>query len=160
MSCPDEPRLIRLVSGELDAQEAQTLERHVAECPRCEAALEELRATWSVLGEWTEDAPTADLWPTLRAALELEAQRRGVWLPRTGPAILRAAASLAVAVGLGWATGEWITPRPPGSQNEPLETSIDDALEPLGVDEFVGSSATGLELVFEETTQNGPEDVS
>jgi anti-sigma factor RsiW len=160
MSCPNEPRLIRLVSGELDPQEARALERHVDECPRCAAALEELRATWSVLGQWAEDTPPADLWPTVRAALELEARRRGVWLPRTRPAMLRAAASLAVAVGLGWATGAWIAPGQPGAQNEPLEASIDDVLEPLGVDEFVGTSATGLELVFEETTQNGPEEIS
>jgi hypothetical protein len=74
--------------------------------------------------------------------------------------MLRAAASLAVAVGLGWATGAWIAPGQPGVQTEPPKASIDDALEPLGVDEFVGTSATGLELVFEETSQNGPEDVS
>jgi anti-sigma factor RsiW len=160
MSCPDEARWIRLVSGELDPQEARALERHTEECPRCAATLQELRATWSVLGEWTEETTTADLWPTVRATLELEARRRGGWLPRTGPALLQAAASLAIAVGLGWATGAWITPGQPGAQNQSAEASIDDALEPLGVDEFVGTSATGLELVFEETTQNGAEEIS
>jgi anti-sigma factor RsiW len=160
MSCPDEPRLIRLVSGELDAREAQDLERHLEECPRCAGALEELRTTWSILGEWTEDAPAADLWPTVRATLELDARGRGGWLPQSRPAMLRAAASLAVAVGLGWATGAWIDPGQKGPPNESAETSIDDIMEPLGLDEFVKSSATGLPLVFEEDTQNGQEETT
>lgn len=160
MSCPDEPRLIRLVSGELDPQEARALEQHAEKCPRCAAALEELRATWSLLGEWAEDATTADVWPTVRATLELDAKGRGGWLPQTKPAMLRAAASLAVAVGLGWATGAWIDRAPAGSQNKPAEASIDDVMEPLGLDEFVRFSATDLQLVFEEDTQNGQEETS
>jgi anti-sigma factor RsiW len=166
MSCPDEAQLIRLVSGELSPDEASVVGAHLRECPACAATRDDLAATWGGLGAWVDDAPddapSADLWPQVQMALAREIERESVWLPRTAPALLRAAACIAVAVGLGWSTGAWLLPGERTPDNGPrAEVNLDDALEPLGLDAFVDGPATGLQRAFEESEpEDGQEGVS
>jgi anti-sigma factor RsiW len=143
MPCPNEAQLIRLVAGELEAGSADEIRRHAAQCPGCTAALAELEATWQVMGAATADTPGSDLWPAIQASVGLEAKPSPSWLPRTRPALLRAAASLVVAVGLGWMTGSWVA-RPAGGGAEQIPPSQEELIESLGLDEFASISATGL----------------
>jgi hypothetical protein len=108
---------------------------------------------------WTEDERMVDLWPAVRATLEIEAKRRSEWLPRTVPAMLRTAASVVIAVGLGWMTGTWMRPGEPGPHGSSMPTSIEDVMGPLGLDEFATSSATGLQGVFEAGEEDEQEEV-
>ncbi len=163
MSCPNEAQLIRLVSGELTPEEASGLDRHVRQCPTCAAIKEDLSATWATLGAWIDDAPAADLWPTVQATLAIEDRRETAWLPRTTPALLRAAACIAAAVGLGWATGAWI----PSDERDPTDDTAaavvdaNDVLEPLGLDMFLFESSMGLQGAFDEVEPNdGQEEAS
>ncbi len=158
MTCPSEIQLIRFVAGDLSAEQAETVARHVAECPRCAAACEAERSVWAVLGKWPEDEPTGDLWPTIRATCVLE-RRRGRWLPRTTSGVLQAVASIAIAVGLGWATGSWLGSHEHSPARTAAEPSIEDVVRPLGLDEFATSSATGLQFTFEADDADSQEDV-
>lgn len=144
MSCPNEAQLIRLVAGELEQEAADEIRRHVARCRTCAATLAELEATWQVMGAWDEDAPTSDLWLAVRAAAELDARRRPGWVPRTPPALLRAAASVAVAVGLGWMTGSWVAGPADRRADRTGPVPEEELIESLGLDEFASLSATGL----------------
>lgn len=144
MPCPNEVELIRLVAGELEGGPAEEVRRHVAQCRTCAETLAELEATWQVMGAWDEDAPASDLWPAVRASAELQARRQSGWVPRTRPTLLRAAASVAVAVGLGWMAGTWVA-RPAGGGADVMgPVPEEELIESLGLDEFASLSATGL----------------
>jgi anti-sigma factor RsiW len=155
--------LIRLISGDLDPDAAAVVERHLHQCPACAAIKDDLSATWETLGAWVDPAPAPDLWPTVQATLAVEARREATWLPQTTPALLRAAACIAVAVGLGWAAGAWLVPgeQDTGGHAATAAVEMDDVLEPLGLDAFMVGSATGLQGAFETTElDDGQEGVS
>jgi anti-sigma factor RsiW len=151
--------LIRVVAGEADAVEAREVERHLRECRRCADTRNRLQATWDALAVWTESEPAADLWPAIHASLEVGARRNAGWLPRSTPGLLRAAASVLIAIGLGWATGAVIGQRD-ASPPEPPVASIDEVMESLGLDTLTLGAAAGLQTVFEETDEAGPEEDS
>lgn len=160
MSCPDEGQLIRLIAGELEAGPADRLRGHLGECDRCAGLLAELQATWRLMEAWQEDEASADLWPTLRPAVESGAGRGPRWIPSTRPDLLRAAASIALAVGLGWTAGAWITPPLPAQPEANGQTQVEELVESLGLDEFTSVSATGLHAtlmsVEESETETTP----
>ncbi|NVO15576.1 MAG: anti-sigma factor [Rhodoplanes sp.] len=79
MTCEDADLLLHaLVDGELDAGHAREVERHLASCPRCAAALAELRALRSALQDvpLRREAPAA-----LRSRIEAALPQ-----PRSRPA--------------------------------------------------------------------------
>ncbi len=160
MSCPDDGHLIRLISGELEPPHAGEVQQHVDACPRCADTVEGLRSTWAALGTWSEEETAPNLWPALRSTLEIEVRRDAGWLPRTSPALVRAAASIVVALGLGWTAGRFAVPMgaaPPGSA-EPAAVSPDELIEPLGLDELAYVSATGLRAALDMPEPDQPED--
>ena len=96
MTC-DEVRglLSPYADGELDAPRAAEVERHLAECPTCAAALEQLRALSGALGDPAlyHRAPP-ELPGRVRASLSRAGGRRVAWRP------LFAAAAAAVLVAV------------------------------------------------------------
>jgi anti-sigma factor RsiW len=111
MPCPDEGQLIRLIGGELETEPAEQIRQHVRECPRCAALLAQTQTVWDVMGTLPEDGITSDLWPAVQAAVEAEGRREArQWVPRQRLDLMRAAASIAIAIGLGWTAGAWISP--------------------------------------------------
>ncbi|HUU84162.1 MAG TPA: hypothetical protein VM243_11730 [Phycisphaerae bacterium] len=158
MSCPNDADLIRLLAGELDDGPSQNIRRHLTHCRACAATLAELQITWQVLAAGDEEEVTSDLWPAVRLAAEREAMRPTVWVPRTPPALLRAAASIAVALGLGWLAGSWVG-QPAGRVSQPNGTVPEEELiEALGLDELAALSATGLPETWLSTDQQPTED--
>ena len=160
MSCPQDHLIVRLVGGELaDAQE-RDVRRHLAACPTCAQAFEELRGTWDDLGAWNVDPTDIDLTDRVLAqAKEQEHPTRHpllVAMFRGGH--LRVAASIALAAGLGVATGV-LAPRDralQGPQSSSTPTAL-DLVEALGLGELATQSATGLPFGFETEAPAGAE---
>ena len=100
MDCPTcEAMVDAYVDGELTATESADFERALAVCPDCRKRLDSARAVSGLLRDLPAD-PAPDL---LRARIEREL--RGIARPRTPLRWAAMAASLIVAVGIGWAGG-------------------------------------------------------
>lgn len=102
--------MLDLAAGRLAVPEQTELEAHLAGCAVCRDRYEQVRRTWAVLGDWRIPASTCDIWPALQAriaAAEAVAvagcANRVPTLPvrRRFPAMLKAAAIVLLAVGLG-----------------------------------------------------------
>jgi len=113
VSHPDEPTLDRYRTGELDGEERERIEAHLATCEACRARLSELKAFSDRAGEAygasRRAAPRPD-WEAQRASIldridEPEA-RAGRWtgFSRWAPR-LAAAAVAAIVVGVLWQEG-------------------------------------------------------
>ncbi len=62
-------RLSEYLDDELNAAEAAELSAHLADCPRCAAELEQLRAVRSAARSLGDVAPSRDLWPGIAEAV-------------------------------------------------------------------------------------------
>ncbi len=103
MDCPTcEATVDAYVDGELSAAESAELERALEACPQCRRRLEETRMMSALLRELPPE-PAPDL---LHAKVERElraiAGRRPTLNPRERRRWMAVAASLVVAVGVGW----------------------------------------------------------
>ncbi len=109
MDCPTcESMVDAYVDGELTTSESAAFERALEACPECRRRLETARTMSGLLRELPAD-PAPDL---LRAKIERElrtiagASRPN--LPREGMRLSAMAASLIVALGIGWLGGTFI----------------------------------------------------
>lgn len=160
MSCPRDHLIVRFVGGELTDAEERDFRQHLAICPTCAAALEELRDTWNDLGAWHVDPTGIDL------ADRVLAQAAGPEDPLPRPLLLavfragqlRVAASIALAAGLGIATGALVPMDRAlqGSQSTATPTAV-ELVESLGLAELATESATGLPFGFEPEDPAGEE---
>lgn len=149
MTCPQTKMILRLVSGELPALEARELREHLDSCPSCHAAWAEFQEAWQILGAWDVSALESDLASDVIRAADMEGSRDGLsggqihrW-----SRILRTAASIALAAGLGIATGYLVpmqTDRTAQTTSPTVEA--DEVLGALGLAELGTDSATGLSL--------------
>ncbi len=160
MSCPQDHLLVRLVGGELTDAEERDVRLHLATCSSCATALEELRGTWDDLGGWILDPTGTDLTNRVlaRAAGQENAVRRPLLLAVLRAGQFRAAASIALAAGLGIATGS-LLPKDRtshGPQTSAAPTAVELA-EALGLGELATQSATGLPFGFEPEAPEGAE---
>jgi anti-sigma factor RsiW len=96
--------LIELTAGRLDPAQAGAVSAHVDACPDCRRKLAELRRTWDVLGTWRVEVPDG------LNLTKTPMQPRVIRMPAM-KAILRVAASIALATVLGYVGGSW-TKRP------------------------------------------------
>ena len=147
MTCPRTHLIVRLASGELSPAEERDLREHLETCQVCAAAYSEMSQTWNALGEWQLNVSGIDLAERVLAEADAEGRRPSppIRLTWHWAVPLRAAASIALAVGLGVAAGHLMpagksaaVPESPAS----LE-GITEALELIG---FTSESATGLAL--------------
>ncbi|CAN5896441.1 hypothetical protein BH20GEM1_BH20GEM1_16560 [soil metagenome] len=126
-------KLSEYIDGELDARERAEIERHLADCSRCERLVEDLRTVVEVAQAVEDAPPAADLWPGIAARLEprreaprvvaLDASRAPRRFSFSTPQL--AAASLAVA--LLSAAAVWMAIRDGG----PAGTSTVAVEEPI-----------------------------
>ncbi len=160
MSCPQDHLIVRLVGGELPDAEEREVRRHLATCPSCAAAFEDLRGTWDDLGAWNVDPTDIDLTDRVlaQATDEENPTHRPLLLAVFKAGQLRVAASIAFAAGLGVATGV-LAPRdraPQGSPSSSVPTTV-ELIEALGLTELATQSATGLPFGFELEAPAGAE---
>lgn len=160
MSCPRVHLIVRFVGGELADAEERGVRQHLATCPDCAAAFEDLRGTWEDLGAWNVDLSSTDLTDrVLGQAADQEHPVRHPLLTAVFEASqMRVAASIALAAGLGIATGALVPGggASQGSRSSPVPTAVELA-EALGLAELATQSATGLPLGFEPDASTGAE---
>ena len=71
-------RLSDYLDGELSTSERADCDAHLAQCPECRTALEELQLVTSLARADQDVMPTTDLWPGIQARIETSAGGRGV----------------------------------------------------------------------------------
>lgn len=154
MRCPTQSELLRLISGELAEDQADTLRSHVAHCPACTQSYQHLQSSWDALAAWRVDHGALDVFETVvqRAAESAGRVRPVRSAPWRSP--MRLAASVMLAAGLGIGAGmlaptsAWMAPSP----------SRERIAEALGLTHFAADSATGLPGSLEPALPNlGPE---
>jgi hypothetical protein len=130
--------LIELAAGRADAETQRAAEAHLAACPECAARLAATARTWQVLGEWQVTAPE---WSAERI---VAAARR---LPPASPwrPLLRVAAAIVLAAGIGHAAARWGWPlAAPSHRSAPDESAREAATMALSLDVLAQQSAGGL----------------
>jgi anti-sigma factor RsiW len=99
-------RLSEYVDGELQLQDAQALEAHLASCATCKAVLVDLRRVSARARALDDTPPVADLWPGIARAIGVVAAapaRTGRRLAFSVPQLLAASIALiAVSGGAVW----------------------------------------------------------
>ena len=129
MDCPTcESMVDAYVDGELTATESAAFERALAVCPDCRKRLESARAIGGLLRELPAE-PAPDL---LRARIERELRSIAA-RPRERLRWSAMAASLLVAVGIGWAGG-MLTGRGNGEQDALIASYLRVAMAEHTVD--------------------------
>jgi hypothetical protein len=66
----------------LPDDESARVDEHLVQCPQCQAALAEIQADLSLLGQWSEQAPPSDLAAKTMARIRLESQPAANWWTR------------------------------------------------------------------------------
>lgn len=147
MTCPRTPILLRLLADELASEERRHIRAHLATCAACAREHARLIEVWQALAEWETGVAEIDLTARVLAAASRESA------DRTGPtrrlqalaAMVRAAASILVAAGLGIGAG-YVLPVRYGETEDRSRTtaSAEDIVEALGLSHLGSESATGL----------------
>ena len=114
----------------VDPQEAEAIELHVRDCPRCSAEVAAHRETAALLAHTGVDAP-AGVWDAIAASLDgprvpslarASMLRRRVSWSRT---LAAAAAVVVLAAGVAWVVGRQARPTTDvASRRDPLDTAI------------------------------------
>lgn len=138
--------LIKHVAGELPQPQRARVDEHVASCRHCRDRQRQISRTWRLLDDWRVEPLEAGLADavSMAARREREAGFRQPTGWRKASLVLRAAAAILVAVGLGHLAARWTTPLPSSPVTggvDRLAPSDEASAIPLGVLEL--GSATG-----------------
>ncbi len=144
MSHLNEAELLELAAGRLGSPARLAAEAHVEGCAECRARLDAARRVWQALGAWEVTAGD-DLAAAIVGAAVRQAQLPPVptWRRAVRP-VLRAAAAVALAAGIGHAAGRWAFPRGAGSPPAVVDADERAAVEALSLDVLALQSAAGL----------------
>ena len=121
--------VIEYVAGRLTASRHEEVREHIAVCQECSGRWKETVETWNALGQWDVDTTDHDA-ATRIIALAEKAERsqkphkiRRLLRVRFLPAMVRVAASIIIAVGVGHKLGAYSvtgsTPRATALENRP-----------------------------------------
>jgi len=150
--------LIEYVAGNLTESRDGEVKEHLAACKECSARQREAAEMWNTLGQWSVDTAEHDVAGRITALAEKtdrdQRQRMKLHVLRVGflPVVLRVAASIIIAVGVGNRLGKY---------------SVTGKMEPAAVSknrpEYL--AALGLEwsselawLILEDDSSNVGED--
>jgi len=153
--------LIKYVAGELPQRQRARVDEHVAACTYCRDRQRQISQTWRVLGDWQVEPLESDLADAVSVAVRREreaaARQPAGW--RRASVLLRAAAAILVAVGLGHLAARWTAPLP----SDPVTGGVDRVAQsdeanaiPLGVLEL-GSATGWAELILNDVEPSDQE---
>lgn len=121
--------VIEYVAGRLTASRHDAIREHIAVCQECSGRWKETVETWNALGQWDVDTADHDMAAGITALAEkAEYSQKPREIPRTLwvgflPAMVRVAASIIIAVGVGHKLGTYSVtgsmPRATASENRP-----------------------------------------
>ena len=120
--------LMEFVAGKLKASRYEELREHMTTCKECSARWRESVKVWNALGQW--DVDTADHGVAERITALAEEAERGQKQHRIAhrlrigflPVVIRVAASIIIAIGVGHQLGKYSVTGKPGaaaSENGP-----------------------------------------
>lgn len=146
MQHPTDIQMMEFVGGHLPPDQHDRVIEHLASCQACRSRHQELTDVWDVLGEWDLPPGEHDLQERVLAAAGAGATIRfqGLWRQWT-LTTLKAAASVVLAVGVGYAAASWDRPSP-----EPTPENVEQrVVASLYLDTFESGTPAGLsELVL------------
>ena len=114
MNCTDwEERLALYAGGDLAAEQAAEVERHLADCAGCQMFASGLRASLELLEGAHEEVPEPAHFAAVRYRVraQLERERRPLWRRAWAYGFAAVAAALLVAVAVR--PSRWVAPLPP-----------------------------------------------
>jgi len=155
MQHPTDIQMMEFEGGHLPPdQRDQTIE-HLASCQACRSRHQELSEVWDILGEWETPPGEHDLRERVLAAAAADGTIRfpGVWRQWT-LVTLKTAASVILAVGIGYAAAQWDRPSP-----EPSPDNIEQRVAAeLYLDTFESGTPAGLSELVLATAEPHEED--
>ena len=120
--------LIEYVAGNLTASRHEEVREHMATCLECSERWREAVKMWNALGQWSVDTTNHDVAERIKALAEEAGRGQQHKIARAMqigflPAVVRVAASIIIAVGVGHKLGKYSvrghTPRAAASENGP-----------------------------------------
>ena len=125
----NEIELIEYVAGKLNALGNEKVREHLEACKECSVRWRKAVEVWNTLGQWSIDTADHDLAGRITVLAD-QAERKQEQSEKTHvlrigflPAVLRIAASIIIAVGVGHKLGRYSVtgnaPRAAASQNRP-----------------------------------------
>ena len=140
-------QMMEFLGGHLPSDQRPRAEEHLATCEVCRSRHEQLTEVWNVLGEWEVSAGEHDLREQVLAAARAGGTLRlaSTWR-RWTLVTLKAAASVIIAVGIGYAAGRWNRASPLPPPPDDLEQRVASSLY---LEAFESGTPAGLsELVL------------
>ncbi len=97
-----------LLGGHVQPELREEIEQHLAACQACRAQYEQFAEVWGAMGQWEPACPDVDL----RQRVLMRARENagaGIFAtrPRWVSVVLKAAAVIVIAVGVGHLAGRW-----------------------------------------------------
>lgn len=111
----NQTEFLEYLAGSLKAPEKERFLKHLAQCHKCSERLKDIAETWDTLGQWNIDTTEHDMTGKIIASAQktnisqipLELRRK----TKLWPEVLRVAASIIIAVGIGHNIGKYSVPR-------------------------------------------------
>ena len=143
--------LIDLIGACTSSERTRAAGEHLAVCPSCKARYDEFLRTWQRLDAWGVQPPAMDLSARIiRAAKAGRPSRSRAWT------IFKAAASILVAVGLGFGSARWMRRQEVASAPA---IGADDVVDSLRLDVLSRPAPTGLVGALFEESPSASEEV-
>jgi len=146
-------QLLELIGGHLRLDDRAGAEDHLAACESCRRQHEQLARTWEVLGQWDPVPAGRDLSEMILATATWDRKQRfpRVWR-RFAMVMLKAAASIVLAAGIGYAAGRSYRPAP----SPPAANIEQQAASSIYLDTFESGTPAGLsEFVLAASKASG-----
>jgi hypothetical protein len=144
--------IVRLVAHNLPGADVQAVRAHVLECEACAVRVRTQIELWSTLGAWEAVPPVPASTSDLLARLDNEAgvepdvstrKTNWVWMGRL-------AASVLLAVGIGYAVGRWKLGGSHTTAPEQASSAVAEAVDSLDLT-VLASAPIGLTHTVEVT---------
>ncbi len=98
------------VAGRLASPVKEQVAEHIAGCPDCSQRLHQAEILWDSLGQWTVDTSGHEIADKATALAQehksMSAQEHKTYALKTSALVLRVAASILIAVGVGYSLGK------------------------------------------------------
>ena len=150
--------LIEYIAGKLTVSRSEVVREHMAACEECSDRWRKAVEVWNTLGQWSVDTANHDVAGRITTLAE-EAERKQrqgekTRVLRVGllPVVLRVAASIIIAIGVGHKLGKYSV-----TGNIPRAAALENRPEYLAALSLEWSSELAWFILEDETSNMGQE---